>query len=109
MIHWPATARLNYPVVKELESPEAPHLVVRLDLNCPPDEADQRASLAYGHVQRGLTAGVPVLLLTAERSGPHAGAVGSMLEAGRRLAYATSGQPASLPEDDQAATVVNVP
>lgn len=109
MIHWPATARLNHPVVKELESPDAPHLVIRLDLNCPPDEADHRAGLAYGHVQRGLAAGVPVRLLTAERSGPHAGAVGSMLEAGRRLAYATSGQPAGLPEDDNAATVVNVP
>ena len=72
MIHWPATARLNHPVVKELESPEAPHLVVRLDLNCAPDEADHRASLAYGHIQRGLAAGVPVRLLTAEKSGPSA-------------------------------------
>jgi len=109
MIHWPATARLNRPVVKELESPDAPHLVVRLDLNCPPDEADHRASLAYGHIQRGLAAGVPVRLLTAEKSGPHAGSVGSMLEAGRRLAYASSGVPANPLDDDHAATVVHVP
>lgn len=109
MIHWPATARMNQPVVKELESPDAPHLVVRLDLNCPPDEADRRASRAYGHIQKGLTAGVPVRLLTAEQSGPHAGAVGSMLEAGRRLAYATSGVPASLPEAERDITIVHVP
>lgn len=109
MIHWPATARMNHPVVKELESPDAPHLVVRLDLNCPLDEADRRASLAYGHIQKGLTAGVPVRLLTAERSGPHGGAVGSMLEAGRRLAYATSGIPAGLSVDERDITIVHVP
>ncbi len=109
MIHWPATARLNQPMIKELESPDAPHLVVRLDLNCAPDEADQRAGIAYGHVQKGLAAGVPVRLLTAERSGPHGGAVGSMLEAGRRLAHATTGRPAELSEEERPVTIVNVP
>lgn len=109
MIHWPATARLNQPMVKELESPDAPRLVVRLDLNCAPDEADWRAAIAYGHVQRGLAAGVPVRLLTAERSGPHGGAVGSMLEAGRRLAHATNGRPAELPGNERPVTIVTVP
>lgn len=109
MIHWPATARLNQPMIKELESPDAPHLVVRLDLNCAPDEADRRAGIAYGHVQKGLAAGLPVRLLTAERSGPHGGAVGSMLEAGRRLAHATDGRPAELAGDEQPVTIVDVP
>lgn len=109
MIHWPATARMDELVVKELESPDAPHLTIRLDLNCPDLEAEQRASLAYGHVQRGLSAGVPVQLLTAERSGPHRGYVGSMLEAGRRLAYASAGRPPQPLPDEHPATLVEVP
>lgn len=108
MIHWPATARMNEPVVKEMESPDAPHLVIRLDLNCGSEEAERRASLAYGFVQQGLHAGLPVQLLTCETSGPHRGYVGSMLEAGRRLAYATAGEPASREVDAATATMVDV-
>lgn len=108
MIHWPATARFNDPVVKEMESPDTPHLVIRLDLSCNADEAERRASLAYGYVQQGLSAGLPVQLLTCEVSGPHAGYVGSMLEAGRRLAHATDGQPASRDPEAPHATIVDV-
>ena len=109
LIHWPATARMDEPVVKELESPDAPHLAIRLDLNCPDLEAERRASVAYGHVQRGLAAGIPVQLLTAERSGPHRGHVGSMKEAGRRLAYAAAGRPPQPLPEEHLATLVEVP
>lgn len=91
LMHWPATARSDQPIVKELESPDAPLLTVRVDLNTNADEAERRASVAAGLVQAGLAAGRPVALHTAEAGGPHAGFVGSMLEAGRRLARATHG------------------
>ena len=109
MIHWAATAKTGSPVVKELESPDAPLLVVRLDLNCTDFEGDERSEIAYGHVQRGLAAGVPVRLLTCEWSGPHHGRVGSMLEAGRRLAHATPGRPADPLVNEQPVTVVTIP
>ena len=88
MIHWGVTARRGQLVVKELESPQSPSLTVSLDLRGL--SAEQNASLAAGYVAAGLRSGLPVILHTMERSGPHRGGVGSNLEAGRRLARAVA-------------------
>lgn len=97
LIHWPATARRGRLVVKEFEVPESPRLAVQVDLRGHPDAAERAASRAAGLVQAARRAGLPVTLLTAEPGGPRAGAVGSILEAGRRLARAVPGPPAQGP------------
>ncbi|MDH3305925.1 MAG: DUF58 domain-containing protein, partial [Acidimicrobiia bacterium] len=106
MMHWPATARADQPIVKELEAPDAPHLVIRVDLNAPFDEAERRASEAAGLVLAGLAAGLPVSLHTAEGAGPHAGPAGSMLEAGRRLARAIGGPLPPLEVDARSTVII---
>lgn len=89
MIHWGVTARRGQLVVKELESPQSPSLIVSLDLRGPLGE--EHASLAAGYVAAGLRSGLPVILHTYEPTGPHTAGVGSTLEAGRRLARAIPG------------------
>lgn len=92
MIHWASSARRDLLVVKELEAPESPALILSLDLRGSPDVAEHHASLAAGYVQAGLRSGMPVQLHTMEAAGQHSGWVGSSLEAGRRLARAIPGQ-----------------
>ena len=100
MIHWGVTARRGQLVVKELEAPQSPSLVVSLDLRGL--SAEQNASLAAGYVAAGLRSGLPVILHTMEPSGPHRGGVGSNLEAGRRLARAVAGRLPEVPEGGSA-------
>jgi uncharacterized protein (DUF58 family) len=106
IVHWPATARWGEVMVKEFEGPDAPEVVIVVDLRGDPDRSEAAASLAAGLARAGLRAGLAVSLLTAERSGPVAGGVTSPILAGRRLARAvTDGAP---PAPDPAATVVRV-
>lgn len=107
MINWAVTARRDELAVKELEAPQSPTLVVELDLNGDPDIAERHASLAAGYVQVGLRSGLPVVLYTHDAAGPHRGGVGSMLEAGRRLARATPG-PLPLREAEGWASVIRL-
>lgn len=93
LVHWPATARAGTLVVKELEDPELPRLAIVVDLRGGSAAAEEAASRAAGLAGAALRDGIPVTLLTLERGGPVAGAVGSALEAGRRLARAVAGEP----------------
>jgi len=107
MINWAVTARRDQLAVKELEAPQSPTLIVSLDLRGDPEVAEKHASLAAGYVQNGLRSGLPVILQTHEKSGPHAGGVGSMLEAGRRLARAIPG-PLPAHQDGVWSTVIHL-
>lgn len=93
MINWSVTARRDELTVKELEAPQSPTLIISVDLRGDPDVAERHASLAAGYIQTGLRSGLPVVLHTHDRTGPHSGGVGSVLEAGRRLARAVPGRP----------------
>lgn len=105
MINWAVTARRDQLAVKELEAPQAPTLVVVLDLSGDPGQAERNAAMAAGYVQTGLRSGMPVILSTHDEGGQHAGGVGSMLEAGRRLARATPGRPPTPVVDGMVAQV----
>lgn len=105
MIHWASSARRDALVVKELESPQSPALIVSLDLRGNPEVAERHASLAAGYVQAGLRSGMPIRLHTMEEAGQHSGWVGSSLEAGRRLARAVPGQVVVAPSAERAAMV----
>ncbi len=105
MIHWASTARRDMLVVKELESPQSPALIVSVDLRGNAEVAERHASLAAGYVQAGLRSGMPIQLYTMEEAGQHSGWVGSSLEAGRRLARAIPGQVIVEPSAERAAMV----
>jgi uncharacterized protein (DUF58 family) len=98
LVHWAATARSGELMVKELESPTAPALVIAVDLRH--QAAELIASRAAGLALEGLHAGVPVELLTCEAAtGPRSGRVRSAVEVGRRLARAVPGPLPALPAD----------
>lgn len=107
LVHWPATARAGELMVKELESPGAPVLVVAVDLEGGgPDAVEAAASRAAGLAVAALRGGVPVVLLTAEVGGPQRGGVTSPVEVGRRLARAVAG-PLPAPPPGTHAVVVS--
>ena len=92
LIHWPATARAGELMVKELEAPVAPVLCIAVDLRRGSDDAvEEAASRAAGLALAAISAGVPVTLLTAERTGPRSGPVSSAGDVNRRLARAIAG------------------
>jgi uncharacterized protein (DUF58 family) len=92
LVNWAATARTGELMVKELESPDAPSLVIAVDLRGGADDAvEAAASEAAGLAIAALRAGIPVSLLTAEKTGPRAGPVSAPVEVGRRLARAVAG------------------
>ena len=105
LIHWPSTARRGELVVKELEEPDRPGLVLRVELGSDPDQAEVVAGRAMGAALGALRAGLEVTLLTAEADGRRAGRVRSPIEAGRRLARAVPGRPADGPVPDGAVVV----
>jgi uncharacterized protein (DUF58 family) len=108
LVHWPATARARALMVKELDAPGSPALIVSVNLSGPSaDAVEAAAGRAAGLAHAALAAGVPVTLLTAEAHGPVAGPVRSQVEVGRRLARATAGTPAVAPPT-ASATVVRV-
>ena len=105
LIHWPSTARRGELVVKELEEPDRPGLVLRVELGADPEQAEVVAGRAMGAALGALRAGLEVTLLTAEPTGGRAGSVRSPIEAGRRLARAVPGTPAEGPVPENAVVV----
>jgi len=98
-VHWPATARTGTIMIRELEGPRRPQVVIVADLRGPDPEGV--ASRAAGMADDALRQGARVHLATAEVGGPHLGAVPTPLHVGRRLARAVVGSPAvgSFPAD----------
>ena len=105
LVHWPATARWGELMVKELETSDAPRLVIVVDLRGPEVAAEMAASRAAGLAGAALQARLTVSMLTAERTGPVAGEVAGGADAGRRLARAVAGTPAEGPMPAGAAVV----
>ena len=97
LVHWASTARRGELLVKELEEPAAPALVLVVDLRGPDDDAERAASRAAGLAEAALAINTPVLLGTAEPAGPRLGAVRSPQDVARRLARAVAGPPADGP------------
>lgn len=92
LVHWAATARAGELMTKELESPIMPALCLSVDLRGPVGDAvEAAASRAAGVALAGLAAGLPVLMLTAESTGPRSGPVTTPGEVNRRLARAIGG------------------
>lgn len=100
LVHWASTARRGDLMVKEMEQPDRPHLVLIVDLRGPYDESEAAASRAAGIAIEALRAGIRTTMLTAERSGGAAGLVSTQLEVSRRLARAlATGKPPAGPVD----------
>ena len=97
LVHWPATARTGSVMVRELEGPQRPRLVVVVDLSGATADAEIAASRASGLALAALTADAFVDLATVEPDGPRTAAVQTGLEVGRRLARAVPGPPAPGP------------
>jgi uncharacterized protein (DUF58 family) len=105
LVHWPSTARRGQLVVKELEEPDRPGLVLRVELAGSPEQVEDIAARAMGAALGGLRAGLHVTLLTREAGGGRAATVRTPVEAGRRLARAVPGAPAEGPVPDGAVVV----
>jgi uncharacterized protein (DUF58 family) len=105
LIHWPSTAHRGELLVKEMENPDAPVLVLQVDLRGAGEAAEAAASRAAGIAIAAFRSGLPVTMLTAEASGPVAGSVAGAVEAGRRLARAVAGPPAEVPRGAGTAVV----
>jgi uncharacterized protein (DUF58 family) len=101
LVHWPATARTGMVMVRELEGPQRPRLLVVVDLRGQPSDAESdvevAASRAAGLAIAALADGTLVDLATVESDGTRHGPVRSPLEVGRRLARAVAGVPAPGP------------
>ncbi len=95
MVHWRASARRDHLLVKELEPPERPRLVLIVDVSH--TDAEKAAGEAAGLIQTARRQGHPVTLATYEPTGRLISDVGSTREAGRRLAAAIPGEPPSGP------------
>lgn len=96
-VHWPATARTGDVMIRELEGPQRPRLLIIVDLRGSDADAEIAASRAAGLAQAGLASGTLVDLATAEPDGPRTGPVASPVEVGRRLARAVAGPPGTGP------------
>jgi uncharacterized protein (DUF58 family) len=90
-MHWPATAHVGELMVRELEGPSAEPVTVSVTLPPDPDDAERVAEQAFGTILQLFDRDVPVLLATAEQSGPVTAAVADRRDAGRRLARAIPG------------------
>ncbi len=97
LVHWPATARTGSVMVRELEGPQRPRLLVVLDLSGSETEAEIAASRASGLALAALAADAFVELSTVEPTGSRTAPVQDGLEVGRRLARAVPGPPAPSP------------
>jgi uncharacterized protein (DUF58 family) len=97
LVHWPATARTGSVMVRELEGPQRPRLLVVVDLRGPERDAEIAASRAAGLALAALGRGSLVDLGTVELGGARNAGVDSALEVGRRLARAVPGPPSAAP------------
>lgn len=93
MVHWPATARTGELMVRETEAPDAPHVVLVVDLGGGGGAGEQVASRAAGLGRAALRAGLPLTIVTVEAAGPRSGRVATPVDLGRRLARAVPGPP----------------
>jgi uncharacterized protein (DUF58 family) len=84
-------------MVRELEGPEQPRLLLVVDLRGEQPETELAASRAAGLAIAALQSGVRVDVATAEDHGPVTGAVRTPTEIGRRLARATDRAPTPPP------------
>lgn len=91
LIHWPASARHDDLLVKDLESPVRPRLLIVASLEGSWQRQEAAASEAQGLVHAGVAAGLPVSLCTLEKSGAITVDIGSAVDSGRRLARAIAG------------------
>lgn len=92
-VHWPSSARRGDLVVKEVEEPGAPRLVVVLDLGGGAAAGEAAAARAAWYGYEGLRRGYEVVLATAEPAGPVTGRVGPPTDVNQRLARAVRGKP----------------
>lgn len=97
LVHWPATARTGAVMVRELEGPQRPRLIVVVDLLGPHADVEIAASRASGLAIAALGSGTIVDLATVEPTGTRLGPVQSPVEVGRRLARAVPGSPTTGP------------
>lgn len=97
LVHWPATARTGSVMVRELEGPQRPRLVIVVDLRGADADAEVAASRASGLALAALASDSFVDLATVEPDGPRTAPVQSGLEVGRRLARAIPGPSAPGP------------
>ena len=97
-VHWPTTARRGDLVVKEVEEPGAPRLVVVLDLGGGAAAGEAAAGRAAWYAYEALRRGYEVVLATAEPGGPVTGPLGPASDVNQRLARAArgTGQPPPL-------------
>ena len=96
LVHWPATARWGGVMVRELDDDVPPRLVLVVDLRGDDaDGAEEVASRAAGLADDALASGRRVVLATAEPAGPVTAVVDTPTHAGRRLARAVAGAPAT--------------
>jgi len=97
LVHWPSSARSGSLVVRELEPPTRPGLVLVVELRSRSALVEEAVAGAAGIAESMLRRGGQVLLCTHERGGPVSGEITSSLQLGRRLAAATIGAPGPPP------------
>ena len=92
-VHWPSTARRGDLVVKEVEEPGAPRLVVVLDLGGGGAAGEAAAARAAWYAYEALRRGYEVVLATAEPAGPVIARIGPPTDVNQQLARAARGTP----------------
>jgi uncharacterized protein (DUF58 family) len=92
-VHWPNSARRGDLVVKEVEEPAAPRLVVALDLGGGGVAGEAAAGRAAWYAYEALRRGYDVVLATAEPGGAVTARVGPPTDVNQRLARAGRGAP----------------
>ena len=92
-VHWPSSARRGDLVVKEVEEPGSPRLVVALDLGGGAAAGELAAARAAWYASEALRRGYEVVLATVELSGAVTGRVGPTTDVNQRLARAVRGTP----------------
>lgn len=92
-VHWSSSARRGDLVVKEVEEPGAPRLVVVLDLGGGAAAGEEAAARAGWYAYEALGRGYEVVLATAEPNGGVTGRVGPPSDVNQRLARAVRGKP----------------
>ncbi len=92
-VHWPSSARRGDLVVKEVEEPGAPRLVIALDLGGGAAGGEFAAARAAWYAYEALRRGYEVTLATAEPAGPVTGQIGPPTDVNQRLARASRGAP----------------
>ena len=106
-VHWPSSARRGDLVVKEVEDPAAPRLVVALDLGGGGLAGELAAGRAAWYAYEALGRGYEVVLATVEQAGAVTARVGPATDVNQRLARADRGS-LRLPPGGPAAAVVMV-